>query len=608
MKELIATLFFTVTCLSLAARSSQPLVINGDHEKLILTGKNLSVFVDSSASLSADLVCHKIQNPNIELGSDAVPYNQLYQDMNYWMQFSIKDLDSTSDWFYLEVPDFHVNHTEVYKIKNGKAEWLGRQGFSEPFDQRQNNYKNPLYIIHPNQEDSYLVKMNSAFGSSYKLYVYHPSHKLDFAVNEYLRLGVYYGVLVIMALYNLFVYLLARQRVYLYYVSYVLACIWYSFFSDGLGFQFLWPSFPLLNSTYSFTSLILLTAFVLYSSNFLNLKEKLPLVNRLLMGFLILYLLVFLYNTWLEPFHQLATWAFVFPYVLILYACISLFRKGQKDIRFFILAYVFLVLSATIHILMRKGIFPDNFIGIYSLNIGIIAEVIFFSLAQGDRIKITNLERLAAQRKVIEQQEENRILQDKVNRELEELVSKRTSELHQKNNELEKSNQQLKDIHQQLNEMNIKLDVTNWKLKKEAVQSTEDILLSKSIDISDFNKVFPDDLSCIRYLSEKKWGSGFVCKKCGNDKAVKGFTLEKKKCSKCNTIESVTAATIFHRLKFPIKNAFYITILTFKNSPITSKELAEKLDMRESTCSTFRKKVREKIASDKPEDFDELVF
>ena len=187
-------------------------------------------------------------------------------------------------------------------------------------------------------------------------------------------------------------------------------------------------------------------------------------------------------------------------------------------------------------------------------------------------------------------------------------MKKRTLKIKQKKEELADSYKKLEYLNTQINEMNKVLDINVYKLKREVVDTQKTVILEKSVDYDAFIKAFPSDLTCNRYLSEKKWGNGFTCKKCGNDKASKTSNSEQKKCTKCDTIESLTAGTIFHRLRFPIQKAFYISIVTFKNHSVSNKDLAEKLEIGENTISSFRKKVKDKMAEENPINFEELIF
>ncbi|QNK79463.1 IS1595 family transposase [Nakamurella sp. PAMC28650] len=66
---------------------------------------------------------------------------------------------------------------------------------------------------------------------------------------------------------------------------------------------------------------------------------------------------------------------------------------------------------------------------------------------------------------------------------------------------------------------------------------------------------FPDDSSCLAYLERLRWPQGFVCPVCG---APGGWRTAKAKwmCTRCGRQTSVTAGTIFHRLRTPLSTWF----------------------------------------------------
>jgi hypothetical protein len=48
----------------------------------------------------------------------------------------------------------------------------------------------------------------------------------------------------------------------------------------------------------------------------------------------------------------------------------------------------------------------------------------------------------------------------------------------------------------------------------------------KGENIIEFSARFKDDISCLEYLAEIKWGQGYVCPKCGNTKSIMLPNLE----------------------------------------------------------------------------------
>ncbi len=120
----------------------------------------------------------------------------------------------------------------------------------------------------------------------------------------------------------------------------------------------------------------------------------------------------------------------------------------------------------------------------------------------------------------------------------------------------------------------------------------------KSLSIFEFQERFPDDKSCMSYLSELKWGNGFQCPQCGNEKYCDGNKGHIRQCTKCNRLVSPTSGTLFHKVKFPLLKAFYIVYYMSTNKKgISSTELSRKLELRQKTCWLFKQKVMQAMKS-----------
>lgn len=119
-------------------------------------------------------------------------------------------------------------------------------------------------------------------------------------------------------------------------------------------------------------------------------------------------------------------------------------------------------------------------------------------------------------------------------------------------------------------------------------------------NIVKFSERFSDDKACMAYLAEIKWSGGYVCKKCGHTK----FTIRKKNlardCNMCHHIESPTAGTIFHRLRFGIKNAFWIIFeMSATSKGLSASQVAKRYEISRTTAWTFMHKVRTAMKSSK---------
>ncbi len=112
-------------------------------------------------------------------------------------------------------------------------------------------------------------------------------------------------------------------------------------------------------------------------------------------------------------------------------------------------------------------------------------------------------------------------------------------------------------------------------------------------NIIEFTQQFPDNLSCLQYLSDIKWAGGYHCIKCGHDK----YTVRKKNlardCNRCHHIESPTAHTLFHRLRFGILKAFMIVFeMSATTKGLSSSQLSKRYGISRQTAWAFTHRVR----------------
>ena len=64
---------------------------------------------------------------------------------------------------------------------------------------------------------------------------------------------------------------------------------------------------------------------------------------------------------------------------------------------------------------------------------------------------------------------------------------------------------------------------------------------------------FPDEAACVERLRELRWPDGFVCPRCGGRGSVMIQTRRLEQCRSCRYQASITAGTIFHRTRKPLR-------------------------------------------------------
>ena len=75
--------------------------------------------------------------------------------------------------------------------------------------------------------------------------------------------------------------------------------------------------------------------------------------------------------------------------------------------------------------------------------------------------------------------------------------------------------------------------------------------------LAEFDRSFATDELCRQYLIKLRWPSGFTCSECGSKEAwpVRQVLME---CRKCGRQLSVTAGTILHRTRKPLRQWFQV--------------------------------------------------
>lgn len=118
------------------------------------------------------------------------------------------------------------------------------------------------------------------------------------------------------------------------------------------------------------------------------------------------------------------------------------------------------------------------------------------------------------------------------------------------------------------------------------------VKMFEGLSIYEFQDQFSDDESCYNLLASMKWADGYCCRNCDYKKYCSTKRYGERRCCSCGKPESVTAHTLFHKLKFPIHKAFmmlYFIVTTKKG--ISALELHRKLGLHKRTCLYFSRKV-----------------
>lgn len=283
-------------------------------------------------------------------------------------------------------------------------------------------------------------------------------------------LGLFLGVMVAMLVYNLFLFLSTREKVYLYYAWYLVTSIIIVPFGQGYAiFEYGW----FWNYQWTIQS-VGVSSMTLFASTYLNLPKDFPKLAKWQWGITGLVLLVGIANLinhqWLPHLALVIQPIFLLYNISLLSIGIYIWSKGFKKARFYVFGWIFVWLGSMVFILTANGIIPLNDFGYHSLYIGFSLEALMFSLALGDRLNLLKKEKE-------EFQASNLQLISRQKSDLEVVVNEKTKELQNAYNKSSELNDTLVQTNEKLSVQKEKLEVA----LEERNESQKQLFLSEKM-------------------------------------------------------------------------------------------------------------------------------
>lgn len=395
------------------------------------------------ASLSSGFIKNEHHIPNLGVTVNSV-----------WFKFSVNNSSSQNKLlFEIAYPIFDEVELFVADGKGGfKSILLGE---IKKFNDRK--YKHPHYIfdldVRPNTSQDYYLRIRSTEQIILPAFIYRPVSIWENVNQENLLIGIFIGIVLIMLLYNLFLYFSVRDVSYLYYVIYVFFVGLTQTGIKGYTYQYLWPEHPDLQlKSVVITSCISVIAALFFTRNFLQTKLYARKANFSFIALLFLFsasILLTIAGFVQQGFlvMQIAT---TLSAVAILIISIVVMSKKYGPARFFFAAWSVLLTGAVIFLLKDYGILPYNNFTSYSMLGASAIEMSLLSFGLADRINILKKEKETSQALALSIAKENERIIREQNVILEAKVNVRTSELVASNHELNATLENLQQAQIQL--------------------------------------------------------------------------------------------------------------------------------------------------------------
>ncbi len=447
MERVIRSLCVTLLlCLATFPLSAGEVVFTGSN---IFIGRHIETLEDPHNVLTYEDVIHsdkfvqsKEETPNFGVSSSA-----------FWVKFRVRNMTS-SNIIYLDLAYPSIHDCALYEEGEVPA-LVQKLNAGDPFHKREVKHQDPVFRLDvpSGKSATFYLKIKEetqvviplALKSSLGLYE-------SSLVNEII-MGAYVGILLVMALYNFFIFTSIRERSYLFYVLYIISIGLAQISITGYGFKLLWPSYPGFNKV-AITLFSVSAGFfgVFFFRNFLPAKEKVPFLNRLLDGIMIIYGLALICElAGLNIYsYNLTNFAGVTVVIIAIIASAKMCANWYRPAIFFMAAWTTFFLGMVLFVLRNLNILPFNNFTSYTMQLGTAIEVVMLSFALADKINILKKEKETSQQAALEAAVEKEKLIREQNVVLELKVDERTSELKEANTELAGALTKLKEAQSQL--------------------------------------------------------------------------------------------------------------------------------------------------------------
>ncbi len=326
----------------------------------------------------------------------------------YWVRFTVANRQPYPlDWL-LEVGYPMIDSVTVFIPESGV--YVSKMtGDHFPFSQREIEYRNCIFSLQekPASERTYYLRFRTTSSMNLPLNAWSPTAFTQFLSREQIVIGLYYGAMAVMLLYNFFLFMGLRDVNYLYYALFIAGQIMYQATLNGLSFQYLWRDalwwgnvcLPLFMGFATFWA-------VFFARSFLGSKANAPFFDKIYQVLLPLTALSAVFALFL-PYSfsiRITTFLAMIASPLLVTNAVLEWRGGYLPARYFFISWLAFIAGVVLYTLKTFGVLPSNGFTNLTIQIGSLAQVVLLSLALVGKYNVMRRENYKAQQDLIKAQ------------------------------------------------------------------------------------------------------------------------------------------------------------------------------------------------------------
>jgi len=411
----------------------EPTLIGKRLEVLALPPEKSSI---KKAIVSADYIAADMDVPNLGLSDQA-----------HWVRFTV-DMNAAETTPVVYVPYNEIDVLNAYWVSSSDTLLLAHFGQAVPAVERIGPFDESAFRIPPNGKRSGQVYMELYSTKQIQVPVFLLSEEGLNSIRKERNLmsGGYMGIMLVLILYNVFIFLSIRDKSYLYYVLYMICIGFAQITLMGMDGILPWSDVQWIVTR---TSVLCTLGSMLFASGFVRqfvgtatIIPRLDIGIKIFFGIISATLLLEILGFVLPAYQIAQALSGIYAFYLI-GAGIVARRSGSRQAGFFLLAWSCFLVGAVCYILKDVGVLPYNQWTMYTMPIGSAIEGILLSFGLADRINVLRREKEASQAAALLASQENERIIREQNVMLEEKVQERTHALSETNEHLKRTQAQL---------------------------------------------------------------------------------------------------------------------------------------------------------------------
>lgn len=385
-------------CLLIILAACLPLVAHAvefdEHTRSLSLGTALEVFEDTSGTATFDDV-HAAATAGAFRPVAADTFNAGYSRSAFWLKADLLYRPNDPAWqmdWVLELAYPPIDHVDLYlRDATGQMRLAWRTGDRLPFSSRQISQASYVFDLNlmPGQTTTFYLRVASDGPVQAPLTLWSAHAFMEDQPARIYVLGLIYGVLLGMLVYNLFIYFSVRDPSYLYYIFYVATFGLYQLSISGAAGEYLWPDNPWWAN--AATPFLMATAVLftsLFSRSFLQPKALgrwLDYLHLVLMAGAVAVMLSALFANYGAALRLVTVLISACTATMLATGIIAML-KGVRIARYYLVAWLMFLAGAAINAMMLFGYLSNTFFVLYVGQMGAVLEMALLSLALADRL------------------------------------------------------------------------------------------------------------------------------------------------------------------------------------------------------------------------------